>query len=179
MTTIMDYLISNDDYSSMMIDKLIVIQKGKPNIMKTCIIIKDYEAIIKKYYEKGEPSIFTRVGLFKEGNTCCMATVLRVNNNDKFTYVSFTNPKGNNGLSILEDLNNYETLDVVIYNQKLENKVRTIPNPYKNKLDTFINMSKSIEWTEKDFEELKQNIMSEANNDARILNDKMESMERE
>lgn len=173
----MDYLISNEDYSSMLIDKLIVMQEGKPNTMRTCIIIKDYEAIIKKYYKKGEPTIFTRVGLFKEDNTCCMTTVLRVNNDDKFTYVAFTNPKGNNGLSILEDLNNYETLDVVIYNQKLENKVRTIPNPYKNKLNTFINMSKCGEWREKDFEELKENIMAQANNDARILNDIMESME--
>lgn len=106
-----------------------------------------------------------------------MATVLRMNDKDKFTYVAFTNPKGNNGLSILEDLNKYETLDVVMYNQRLESKVQTIPNPYKNKLDVFISTSKAKDWTENDFESYKQKIMSRADNDARILNDIMESME--
>ncbi len=64
-----------------------------------------------------------------------------------------------------------------MYNQKLESKVQSIKNPYKNKLDVFINMSKSGKWTENDFEVYKQKIMSRAGNDARILNDIMESME--
>ncbi len=88
----MDYLISNKDYSSMMIDKLIFMQDDKPNKLKTCIIIKEYDTIIKKYFEKGLPVISTRVGLYKQDDVCCMATILRMNNEDKFTYVAFTNP---------------------------------------------------------------------------------------
>lgn len=65
MSTVMNYLISNENYSSMIVDKLIAIQDGKPNTMKTCIILKEYDAIIKKYFEKGLPSISTRVGLYK------------------------------------------------------------------------------------------------------------------
>ncbi len=167
----LDYLLSNDNFSTMLIEKMLVTFNQKTE-EKACIIIKEYEAITQKYLDSSnETKINIVCGLLKKDEVYGLMTLLRMNNDEKYTYIAFINPKGNNGKEILEDLNKDKMLNIVIYNQRMENKGLIIENPFKNKLKNFIEDSEKGSWSNEEFECLKEDIMEHCDNDCRVLFD--------
>lgn len=182
MGTVLDYLLSNDYFSTIIINRLLV-KKEKENEKsdfksKTCIIMKEYDAIIDKHYKSGNPKIEIKVGFYLEKNVPIMITLLRFNDTKKYTYITATNPAGED-LTMLEELNKDETLPIVIYNQKMEYKVEDILNPYRGKLTDFISFSKSSSWTSEEFIKLRDFLMEKCENDASVMYDILENMEEE